>query len=388
MSSWISLGHHWQCVVVRRTGYRWLKALFASLALAWPTSLSYADAKIAQAEFERGVRLAQEKRLDEAVQAFENSIVEQDRLPTRFNLVVICNELNRPLQVVKHALAFMRLGPRDDLVEARDRVTTLMAKALPRLATLKTHLVAHSLELRVNGVAPEAQDEMHVYVTPGVHVLETCRSQDSCETQTVQLSSGQELAWPEPQIPAAAKDAAAPRSLPSTPVGAPPADQLSPPKWRTKTARVLGVVGGAVEFAALATCALASRRAHLLSERDPFSEGFGRTATRYWRASNAVMPLAFAGGVLMSTAVALTERGRGGRTWRLAAVVIGAAGLIGGTFLLAVRPPPIASLNANEPTRQAGSVVFSVSLPLVVYGVGGLAFAGPRGSAEELAIRR
>jgi hypothetical protein len=129
-------------------------------------------------------------------------------------------------------------------------------------------------------------------------------------------------------------------------------------------------LGAASEAAAATGYVLTVVRAQDLRERDPYRVGFLSANERYLHTQDSVAPLAAAGAVAMTAAVALGPRAacRGTRPLAWVALVAATGLIAGGTSLAVLEPGRIGDTQTYEPGRQTGALLASVGLPLLTYG--------------------
>jgi hypothetical protein len=340
-----------------------------------------AEDVLGKRSFEDGIVAAQAQRWQEARSHFEASLTQADKPATRFNLVLVNEQLDQPLEVVRHALAFLALPEQDEHATARARTRELLAQATGRLATLTTDALPAALELYVDGAKPVVTEAHRIYLTPGPHRLETKQDGLLTSGSDVELSAGQVAAWPQPPEGVPSQDRVE-QTAPAQPAPAGPEsrstfDARLPPSRRNERARTpiawaLGSMGAAIQLSALGVYLGALHRADEFGERDLFQPGVTEAMDDTLRLQNTVAPLALAGGALMAGAIATGARSRrvGSLGWSIAALATGSA-MAGAGLALAVREPPsVPGSNLPEPTRQAGYLLASSALPLFAYGIG------------------
>lgn len=341
--------------------------------------------------FEQGVAAARAQRWDEARSHFEASLAEADKPATRFNLVLVYEQLGLPLQVARHALAFLALPEQAEHAAARGRARELLARAVAQLATLTTGALPPALQLRIDGAPPAAREPHRVYVTPGVHRLESLRAGAPVVSADVELAAGQIAPWPEARPNAAQPQAVhiavtqpAPAQSELAVVGAARAGPRDAERTRTQLAWTFGSMGAAIQLSALGVYLGALHRADAFGERDLFQPGVVEARDDALRLQNAVAPLALAGGALMASAVVTGARATraGSLGWSVGALASGAAMAGAGLALAVHEPPSVPGSRLPEPRRQAGYLLATSALPLFAYGVGFLV-ARQRGRARH-----
>jgi hypothetical protein len=321
--------------------------------------------------FEEGIAAAQEQRWDDARVHFETSLAQADKPATRFNLLLVSKQLDQPLEVARHALAFLTLPAQLEHAAARAHARELLAQAIGRLATLTTDALPHALELYVDGVSPRAREPSKVYVMPGAHRLEAKRDGVLMGASSVELAAGQVTAWPHPPE----------QVLPTAELISPPpqhVDHYSPTspnrseRARTRFAWAFGGMGAAIQLSALGVYLGAVHRAEQFGERDLFQPGVVEARDDSLRLQDAVAPLALTGGMLMAAAIATGPRATrtGSLGWSLGALASGSIMAGSGLALAVSKAPTVPGGRLPQPTRQAGYLLATSALPLLVYGVG------------------
>jgi hypothetical protein len=361
--------------------------LFAALCLGAALCVSPASAEEVPAKrlFDEGILAAQAKHWDEARLHFEASLAEADKPATRFNLVLVNEQLGRPLGLAHHALAFLAMSQQHEHAAARARARELLTRAISQLATLTTDRLPAELELHVDGAKPVASNQSEIYLEPGSHHLQATRNGALISATDVELVAGEVTAWPQPDVGTAAAehmaDASTTTPLPheQVPVAELHISSLPRESARTPVAWTLGTMGAALQLSALGVYFGALHRAEEFSERDVFQPGVDEARDDSLRLQDAVLPIALTGGALMAAAIITGRRSirTGSLGWSIAALTLGSA-LAGGGLALAFREPPaLPGSELPEPTRQAGYLLVSSALPLLAYGVGFLV-AGKR----------
>jgi hypothetical protein len=371
-----------------------LGILLTSLWFAPAAGLAQEEpANEAKVLFDEGVTLSQEQRWADAVERFERSLRLADRPSTRFNLVHAYAALGKPLEVARHALAFLSLSPEPHRAQARAEAQQALTVASRDLAILSTQALPRASTVWVDGAAPAVRDATRVYVLPGVHRLELRMAGAAPEITEVELGRGQTVLWPrharsEPVVASAvaAPPVTAPSAQPAITASL-PAPQLETslsrpePRWRKRLSIVSGTLGAGATATAVTLYALLHHRANELSQTNPYTEaGFGAMTQGYDGLMPVVPALATVGGVLMAQAVAMGPRSSrwGSRGTAITALSLGGALLGAAVYFLARHPPaietdvegmPSQALHREWPTRALGSVLGALSAPLLSYGV-------------------
>jgi hypothetical protein len=356
------------------------------LAYVWPCCSVRADGREERSReaFEQGVAFSAAAQWEQAAAAFEASLEAIERPAARFNLVIAYRELARPLEVARHAIAFLRYPEHPTYAEARAKAEGALANALLELAIITTQRLPETAELLIDGGSPIRDDTRRVYSAPGPHRLELKIANEPAEGVDVQLRAGQVIEWPR----APATIATEPSSTPTEPVSlangtgrAPTARSAFPPldgrdlaperRWRSRLALSLGVTGGAAGAAALVAYGVELWRAKGLRDQDPFQAGFLSAANDYLRVQTSVVSLAAIGGVLMASAVAVGPRAAcsDSRTLAWGASITGAVLAATGTFLAARKSPLIEDTDVERPVHELGVVLVSAAAPLLSYGI-------------------
>jgi hypothetical protein len=331
--------------------------------------------------FEEGVQLSEGGAWQEATARFEASLALADRPGTRFNLIRAYAELHRSLDVARHAVVFLALPAEPHRADARAATEALLSDAARSLATLVTDSLPAGCNTLIDGQAPVAHDGTRVFVLPGLHRLEAGVPGGPSEIIEIQLLAGQTLRWPrsahsEVVIQSEPSRLMAPvlSSLP-----APEAPARSEPSaltrgddvthWRKSLAWTAGTVGAGLTLAAVGTYAITIRRQHTLPSA--YESGFLSASDRYLRTSNAVIPLAVSGALVMASAVLVGEHSShwGSRATAATAIGVGAALLAAGLVLVIPRPGHVNNTNLDEPSRQLGALIASGAGPLLSYGL-------------------
>jgi hypothetical protein len=355
------------------------RVMWAVALLFLASHVARADDTLAREKFLAGVTAAEEQRWADAALHFEGSLAESDMPSTRFNLVLAYSELGQPLLVVLHGLRLLE-GPATEAREqARAHASLLVKQAIRSLATLTVATLPAGADLRIDGAPPVLRSEAGIYLLPGAHHLEL-RLGSKQESIEISLAGGQVLPWPRVARSAQAGDELpAPRSAPTAPVvkkatvreDTPPISRL-----RKRTAWSLGMVGAALAVAASGCLVVAQLRAENLASRGipgTLQMGYKQHVDGYLNTLDAVMPLAFAGGVLMSGALLVSEHAteRGSLEWSVASVVLATAFLSVGTYLMVREPKAvIPTSDLERPSRNGGGLLVALSLPLLTYGIG------------------
>jgi hypothetical protein len=338
----------------------------------------------AKSLFEEGIALSQTGAWLDAAERFERSLALADRPATRINLVHAYAKLGRPLDLARHAIAFMELPAEPRRAEARAEAEQALMEASRSLARLSTDALPAEAVLLVDGKAPTARDSAYVYVLPGTHRLELLVSTQPSETDEVSLSAGETHPWPRNPPPVADKASAAEPIVPAVQhvaeVAAPTGPRIDTgssaqpetwTRWRTRLAVTTGTLGASLALTSVATYALALHRARQIEDSGPFARGFLTDSNDYLRASNSVAPLAAAGGLLMAAAVATGPRSSrwGNRLTATGALTAGALLLGTAVFIIVRKPESVGDANLDMPSRQLGSVIAAFGAPLVSYGI-------------------
>jgi hypothetical protein len=360
---------------------RWLWGLALVLGAAAGVR---ADDVLARERFEQGVRAASDGRWLEAKQHLEASLRESDKPATRYNLIVANQQLGSPLELVRHALAFLAAPPSAAQAELGASVQELLDAATPALAVVLIDALPADAQLLIDGAAPALLHEGRIYLAPGLHRFELRRANASVETAEADVTAGQTAQWPRAPPPAALPAAPAedgPKAaLPAAPVEDGPKAARTvppvapePPPFRTRTSvRALAIAGAISGVTAIALYVAAEHRGRPLPDSDLESAGYARSAERYSRLKYTIMPFAFLSGALLASAVvADTMRARrGSMAWAVASLVLGGALLVTGGVLLALNPAPLVDGTGLETlSRERGSLLLSASFPLIGYGV-------------------
>lgn len=355
-----------------------LTALFFSGTLSLLTAAGAQDIPGKQS-FEDGVAAAQAQRWQEARSHFEASLVQTDKPATRFNLVLANEQLDQPLEILRHALAFLALPEQSEHAAARTRARELVARSTARVAVLTTDGLSAPLELQVDGAPAVAFADGRIYLAPGPHRLETKHAGATLGASVVELTAGQVAAWPQPEVsapeppvrveepPPTASHAAA-----STWDADAGAISLRSERTRTPIAWALGSMGAASYLSALGVFLGALHRADEFGERDLFQPGVREARDDSLRLQNAVLPLALTGGGLMAGAIATGAHSRraGSLAWSIGSIAAGSGMAAAGLAISLHEPPPVPDTNLPMPTRQVGYLLASSALPLLTYGIG------------------
>lgn len=328
--------------------------------------LARADDELGKQRFSEGVAAAEDRRWADAARLFEESLSHSDRPATRFNLLLASHELSRPLDVARHALAFLAYPDQEAHSEAKAKARQLLSQAAQRLAILSTLSMPSETTLTIDGAPPYVRDGEHIYVLPGLHRLEARLTDGTLESGELRLSAGQTLPWPRQTRP-----------IPLPPTAAPiqsvqkPANDSSLSRLRTRIAWSSGVLGAALTISAFGCYLRAEQRADELAELGSMGDGYYSGSGEYASLTNAIWATALPGGVLMAGAVALGERSHHGALgWSLTALAAGGAVMAMGITLL-VRDPEavVPGAELNYPSQPAGGLLLSAALPLLTYGL-------------------
>lgn len=348
-----------------------------------------ADEATARQRFEEGIAAASRKEWLEAVRLLEASIEDADKPAARYNLVVVNQELKRPLEVARHAAAFLSLAASRAHAAELTEVRGYLDEARRELAVLLLDDLPADMQLRVDDSIPQVRDGARLYVLPGLRRLTLLAGERPLEVVDIELRAGAVQAWPRVgRGERAGAVLAAPPARSAPPVQARQADtpsespgmHLAPPPpppssaaWsvQKKTAWTLGISGAALELGAIASYVFALNRAEVLENWDPAREGYTNAANRYHRAAIAIYPLAVSAGLLLAGAAALTRhRLRAGVAVSITALVLGLTALGLGIALIAQAPPELVEgSQILRPTREAGALLLGVGSPLLTYGI-------------------
>lgn len=357
-------------------------------ARAQATEHEARGARSAKRWFQRGLAHAERGDWERAARAFEASLALDDRPAARFNAVLAHAELAQPLEVVRHALAFLQ-GPESAArATARATVVQKLEAAATQLAVLRLDHLPDDAEPLLDGAPPSLRDASRAFAAPGPHQLQLRRGQARGAATTLVLAPGSTTAWPQPlppqepgpalQVEAVDLRAAATPDEQAPAVSEPDVARLPPavatdarsmpprPTRRVRLAWALGAMGLAAELAGTAMYGVARRRASDLAERDPTVSGFLGASDRYERARRSVLPLALSGGLLMSGAAASAPAfcSTPARTWSTVAVAVGLSVTSG--WLLARTAPRVGATRLRTPTAEAGTLLLGVTLPINV----------------------
>jgi hypothetical protein len=358
---------------------RWL----LTLALCWMLSGSAHADDSAKQRFDEGIAAAAAGRLEEAVEQLEASLRASDKPATRYNLVVAYQALGRPLELARHALAFLALPVQAGRESARARVEELLGPARLQLAQLDMTEAPAEASLEVIAGPAPVVDGTRWYLLPGVQALQV-RAGPYRATRELDLRAGQVVRWAE-LVPEASAPVVAPgvaiqathATYAEANVGRvpPPDDALTLGLVRKRAAWTLGVVGAGLAVAGATCMWVTVRRGDDLADggiEGSSEPGYFTASDRYWNAFNAVMPLAFTGGALMAGAIPVGGRiaQRGSLAWAIGTLTVGAALLGVGSYWLIRQPDAlIETTDLERPSRQAGSLMIAAGLPLATYGI-------------------
>jgi len=350
-------------------------ALFALPCL----TLAQDTGEQARLHFSQGVALAAESKWPEAARAFEASLAVEDRPATRANLVHAYAELGIPLEVARHALAFLSLPTVPHRAETRESIEHDLAVASANLSMLTTEAFPAGTELYVDGAMPSVRSaEGRIFLAPGLHRLEARMQGAETEVIEIALSAGQVVAWPRqgrvvvvaPAHVAAREPAPAPAKPRVAPAPEAPRPVDPEPRWRRRTAISLASLGGALTLAGVGTYLGTRHRAEQLAERDPYKAGFLSSERDYQHLAGTVAPLSLVGGLLCAQAIALGPRSSrwGSTPWAYTALGAG-AGLLAVAGVLALRDTePLGRTSVHAPDLQGAALAASLALPLLAYG--------------------
>jgi hypothetical protein len=347
-----------------------------------------ADETQARELFGAGVKAMLASDWTEAVRLLEASLAQQEKAACRYNLIVANRELQRPLEVARHAVAFLgRVEGSSHSGEAAE-VRTFLNEAVRELVTLQAEGLPLGTQLKVDDAPPTVMDGSRVYVLPGLHRLELWLGARQLESIEIELGAGAVQPWPrvralhdpaaaEITVPVAQRDPASGAPPTAAPVSTPPpvgprleASQLEQARTKRLWAWSLGLAGAATGASAAILYGSAARKADEVRSDDPMEFGYSTGTDRYQRLQLSVMPLAFAGGALMASGTALVaQRPRAALVISITMLVLGVAAASAGTVLM-VRTPEtlIEGTGIKEPSREAGSLALGAALPLLTYG--------------------
>jgi hypothetical protein len=341
-----------------------------------------ADEAQARELFGAGAQAMLERNWSQAVRLLEASLAHKDKPACRFNLVVANREIERPLEVARHALAFLATVEGRSHSEETAEVRTFLAAAQRELVTLQLEGLPLGAQPTIDDAPPRVSDGSRIYELPGRHRLELWLGERQLESIEIELSAGAVQPWPRVRSLRASAESATTGDEREAPVtaGRPQTGAANLPHeapmrlsgtTRKKLAWTLGLTGAATGLAALASYGYVARRADALRSLDASEPGYTTTAAdRYGRAKNSVMPLAFTSGALMASATALVEhKPRAALAVSIAALVAGLAATGVGAVLLARTPAIlIEDTEVTRPSREAGSLCVGAALPLLTYG--------------------
>lgn len=353
------------------------------LLLIWLLpQLARADEARARELFESGVKAAAEQRWSEAAELLEASLAQTDRPACRYNLIVVSAELERPLEVARHALAFLTTAEARSHVAEVDQVRRYLSRAVQELVILDVQGLPLGVQLRVDGAPPKIADGTRIFVLPGAHRLELWFEDRPLESIEIELAAGTVQPWPRVRkahteiaanyldpLDGSAVEAPASTSGPTL-TRATHAAPLSPPARNRALALGLGVSGGTLALVATGLYAYALHSANDLETRDPQESGYLNAADRYSRTLRTIAPFALTGGALLASSVALVEhKPRALLAVSLTSLVLGLGTAVLGTVLALQTPSRLVEgAELVRPTRQAGSMLVGLSLPLLSYG--------------------
>ncbi|HEX6240816.1 MAG TPA: hypothetical protein VFZ61_07980 [Polyangiales bacterium] len=346
----------------------WLWGLLC-LALGTPLPLR-ADDLLARERFEEGVGAAKEERWEDAARLLEASLQEKDRATTRYNLVLAYTELDRPLEVTRHALALLTLPATAGLAEARQTAEELLARARAKLAVLSLDAVPEQAQLTVDGHPPSLLHQKRVYLLPGYHDLELRSALGAEEHVRIQLQAGQTQPWPRSLSPSSAAAVSRP-SLQRERAAPKPAPSVA--AFRRRLAVSLGVAGALATLTSLSLYIAAEYKGSQLPNMDVMGDRYVGAAEQYGRLKLSIAPLALTGGVLMAGGVGVGPRlvRRGSLGWSIACLLLGGALAAAGAVFTVQSPDTLVpDTVVMGLSRQGGSLLMSASLPLLTYGIG------------------
>jgi hypothetical protein len=285
--------------------------------------------------------------------------------------------LDRPLEVVRHALALLATGPTTGRAEAHAQVKVWLEEARVRLAVIAVDALPSDLQPMIDGAPPQLTHLQRIYVSPGEHVLELRKTGVTIERASIHLTAGRTVAWPRTaereSVVAGTLQAGAETSPQSRqPSSDRSAVVLLKRQHRATLAWTSGIAGGLSAMATLAVYAAAEKRARALADDHVERLGYPDDADDYGRLKRTIIPMALVSGALMATGVALSPKlsARGSRAWSISSLVLGGALSAAGAFLLAWQPATLVhGTEIERPGRERGALVLSCALPLVVYGL-------------------
>jgi hypothetical protein len=355
----------------------------ACFALIWLMALgARADETKARELFGAGVEAILAHNWSDAVRLLEASLAQKDKPACRFNLVIANRELHRPLEVARHAVAFLATVEGRSHAEEAAEVRTFLADALHELVTLQVDGLPLGAQLKVDGAPPRVMDGSRIYDLPGLHRLELWIGESQLESIDIVLAAGAVQPWPRGRAlrdPAAAIEPR--RAATDEPRGTlsdvqPVSERAAEPPPRPSAsmkktlAYTLGLTGAAAGLTAVVTYGFVAHRGNELRGTDSEASGYLPTADRYARAQATIMPLAFVGGALMASASVLAVRKpRAALAVSITALVLGVAATSVGAVLMARTPETLVDgTDVTSPSRQAGSLCLGAALPLLTFG--------------------
>ena len=356
----------------------------ACLALIWLMATgARADEAKARELFTAGVEAILAHDWSEAVRLLEASLAQQDKPACRFNLVIANRELHRPLEVARHALAFLGSVEGRSHTEEAAEVRTFLVDALKDLVTLQADGLPLGAQLKIDGAQPRVMDGSRIHELPGLHRLELWIGEDQLESIEIELAAGAVQPWPRGRALRVSADSIEPHA---DALDVPPAplldtqqlaisEQPAPPSQPSASSKKIlaytfGLTGAAAGLTALVTYGFVAHRANELRSSDPEVHGYISTAERYDRAKASTMSLAFAGGALMASASVLAVRKpRAALAVSITTLVLGVAATSFGAVLMARTPETLVDdTDVTAPSREAGSLCLGAALPLLTYG--------------------
>lgn len=160
----------------------------------------------AQADFERGLALAQQQRWAEALDAFQRSRAAADRPSTAFNAALALQHLGRMLEArraLEQCLAMPEAAADPELV--RD-ATAVLATARAAVATVTLAVAPEGAELRVDGAPSGVRGPSRTLeLDPGSHALNASAPGFVPQDLTLRLSPGDRESRAITLVPAAAR---------------------------------------------------------------------------------------------------------------------------------------------------------------------------------------
>ncbi len=162
-----------------------------SLAAQSARAQSAEEQALARELFEEGVQLAQERRWDEAVDAFSRSYALAERAPTLFNLA---STLMRAGRLVEARERYRRFAHGTDDEALREEAERAVAEIEPRLGRIRLTMSALS---PVDVVRLDAEPLNHaalgapIPADPGIHTIRITRGETELAVRRVDVGEGQ-----------------------------------------------------------------------------------------------------------------------------------------------------------------------------------------------------